>query len=1005
MFRIAPQFRRSLSRFSFDNRMLLGSCAAAMLVGASLGAHAQDASTGSGPEEVTVSASRISASGFEAPTPTTVVGSKDIEQSAQPNLYTTITQLPALTGSAGTINTQFGPSSGQIGVSSLSLHNLGSIRTLTLIDGQRVVPANVTGVADITEFPQLLIQRVDIVTGGASASWGSDAVGGVVNFVTVKDLDGVKANVQGGISKYGDEGQGLFQLAAGTSLFGGKGHIEASAEFFRNDGVANPNTPGSGTAPAELAGNRCCNYNRGQLAYTTTTTPAGVPQITPIINAQPNTSAEYGLITSVSPNSTAAAAALVGKAFNPDGSLSPFQFGSPCVGTICQGGDLTNTTQKTSVESAITRGDFYARLSYDVAPGIEVYGTVNYASAYTFNYIGSTIATGVQIFCGNAPGGPNAYLSAAVNAACVSNNVTSFKIGVPWDIEPIIKLSNQRTQRRFVAGVDGTFNMFGTDWLFNSYAEHGENDTSVKFGQQINLPHWNKAIDAVTGPNGTIICRANAVTITAPGCVPFALFGNQPMSTAAINYVAPPPSNGPFSITGERQEAASFSINGTPIKDWAGDVALAFGAEYREEAYNTRADPYADGVTTINPNTAAYPADPTLDPTGNNWRSGNYHSGHGNYHVEEAFVELGIPLINDIAWGKADLNLAGRATDYSTSGYVSTWKVGATWDTPLTGVRLRALQSRDVRAPNLSELFAAPVTSNTFVNDRTLAATAPQVQVQQRAIGNSNLKPETAQSTEVGAIYQPDFLPGFSLSVDYYRVAVKQEIGSLSAQQVVDLCQVSGNANYCPLFFLKGTPGTANQSFVITQPFNLAQNTAEGIDFEASYQFDLQQWGVPGTFDLRGLAAHVDKFFTNTGVPGAAVTETAGATDPLWKLNLSQTWNVGPVSFNLIERYFSNGVLNPYGIVCQPGTCPAPTIQTPTYSFMKTPGYLFVDLGGSYQITDSAQAYFKINNFANNLPGPVVGGVFSNSPGAYVGGTGFADPIGRTYSIGVRFSN
>jgi outer membrane cobalamin receptor len=390
---------------------------------------------------------------------------------------------------------------------------------------------------------------------------------------------------------------------------------------------------------------------------------------------------------------------------------------------------------------------------------------------------------------------------------------------------------------------------------------------------------------------------------------------------------------------------------------------------------------------------------------GNNWRSGNYHSGSGNYHVQEAFLELGIPLINDAGWGKADLNLAGRATNYSTSGYVSTWKVGMTWDTPLPGVRLRALQSRDVRAPNLSELFAAPVTTNVFVNDRTLAANAPQIQVSNRAIGNSALKPETAQSTELGVIYQPDFLPGFSISADYYRVALKRQIGSLTAQQIVDLCQVSGNTNYCNLFFLRGSPGTANQSFVTVQPFNLAQVTAEGFDLEASYQFDLQDWEIPGSFVLRGLAGNVSKFFTDPGVPGAPVTNTAGATDPLWKLTLNQTWNVGPLTFNFIERYYSGGRLNPYGIECQAPNCPRPTALSPTFSNNRTPDYLFIDVGSSYQITDSTQAYIKINNVADSLPGPVVGGVFSNSSGQIQGGTGFADPIGRTYTIGVRFSN
>ncbi len=175
-------------------------------------------------QDIVVTGSRITTSGFTAPTPTTVIDAAAIAANAQPNIFTTIAQLPSLQGSTGTSTGTFSTSSGQQGLSSFSLRGVGAIRTLTLLDGQRVVGANVTGVPDISLFPQLLVKRVDVVNGGASASYGSDAVGGVVNFITDTRFKGVKGNVQGGITTYGDNEQVLVQLAAGTSFLENRLH-------------------------------------------------------------------------------------------------------------------------------------------------------------------------------------------------------------------------------------------------------------------------------------------------------------------------------------------------------------------------------------------------------------------------------------------------------------------------------------------------------------------------------------------------------------------------------------------------------------------------------------------------------------------------------------------------------------------------------------------------------------------------------------------------------------
>ena len=178
-----------------------------------------------GVEQVVVSSTRLQSAGFDAPTPTTVVSAADLEQQAKPNVFDAITQLPALQGSTGEGYNTGSTTTGLIGLSSLGLRGLSPLRTLTLLDSQRVVGGNFNGAVDVSQMPQMLIQRVDVVTGGASASWGSDAVSGVVNFILDKKFEGFKMNLNGGISNYADDEKAQIQLAAGTSFLGGRAHI------------------------------------------------------------------------------------------------------------------------------------------------------------------------------------------------------------------------------------------------------------------------------------------------------------------------------------------------------------------------------------------------------------------------------------------------------------------------------------------------------------------------------------------------------------------------------------------------------------------------------------------------------------------------------------------------------------------------------------------------------------------------------------------------------------
>ncbi|HWM62281.1 MAG TPA: TonB-dependent receptor, partial [Rhizomicrobium sp.] len=586
-----------------------------------------------------------------------------------------------------------------------------------------------------------------------------------------------------------------------------------------------------------------------------------------------------------------------------------------------------------------------------------------------------------------------------------------------------------------------------------SYFQHGESDTSIKLE---NMPlsgaplvggtattagatnnqfsRFNLAQDAVVNSAGQIVCR-NTVA-QAYGCVPFNPFGGGTVTPGQLAYfdgqnVPGGTTVGPSAIQTQRQEAFSFNVNGSPIEDWAGPVAVALGYEYREEHYSQRADPYSAGVSSSTPATVNEPCtDPFIDCGQTSvgslgaWNAGNYHNGAGTYHVNEVFLEVGVPLLNDSFWGKADLDVAGRHARYSTAGDANTWKVGVTWDTPIPGVRLRALQSRDIRAPNLSELFSPPQGLNGSINNDF---TGVQTQnVRQLNVGNPLLKPEKAQTTEVGLVWQPDFIPGFQASIDYYRIGVKGAIQSLTLQQVEDQC-FNGFTAYCAQDQITtangvnqsaaapGAAGTANAiQSVSSKAFNAASLLTDGFDLEASYQFDLQDFDVPGSFTLRSLINHTSKFISDTGIIGTQRnTELAGAVGGggnsqtynqsggnvlNWKLQETQSYQNDVWGFNLTERWYSGGVFTPNRntLVCAPGTCPVPTTQTPTINFDKVDAILYLDVGANWNVSDKTQLYAKVDNAANTRP-PDTGLDRSNNT--------LYDVIGRMYRVGVRFSN
>ncbi|HEX2762123.1 MAG TPA: TonB-dependent receptor plug domain-containing protein, partial [Rhizomicrobium sp.] len=561
-----------------------------------------------GVESVVVSSTRLQSAGFDAPTPTTVVSAADLEASAKPNIFNAITELPALQGSTGVSYNTGSTTTGLIGLSALGMRGLSPLRTLVLLDGQRVIGGNFNGAVDVSQMPQMLIQRVDVVTGGASASWGSDAVAGVINFVTDKKFEGFKANAMAGLSTYGDMGNTTFQMAAGTSFMGGRAHFSMSAEYMYSDGLL-PRYPVAQqhSAQAINIGGRQLGRISGQASYANDASTPGTPGQN---NYQPRTS-YYNIVQSTqnfayggiqggakaytifSPQGQAQQLNLAGNCFvNAAGALQN-SINNTCIGTASDPGDQNMTRQFTQgLVDPITRGSLYMRLSYDLTPETEIFATINYGISRTQNTPaqGNSTKTNMIARCDNAylPGtglfataanGGQAAVGAGqtqTQANCLtfySNNT------IPYSSDWANIQTNQlmyllRTQRRYTVGGNGTFDLFGKSWNWESYFQHGENSTSIKIynmplsgapnafglGQNQQLSRFNLAQDAVFAADGSIVCR-NAIA-RANGCVPFNPFGGDNISTGAIAYFdnqnGPGGTTlGPTAIMTQRQEAFS----------------------------------------------------------------------------------------------------------------------------------------------------------------------------------------------------------------------------------------------------------------------------------------------------------------------------------------------------------------------------------------------------------------------------------------------------------------
>lgn len=923
----------------------------ALAVG-STGVMAQQNSASSELDEVVVTGSRLVVDGTQAPTPVTVVSTEQMQLAAPRTMTEALLQLPVFAGSVSVANQSTGTTSSN-GAAHLNLRGLGTSRTLVLLDGRRVVPATNIGSVDIALLPEALVQRVEVVTGGASAAYGSEAVSGVVNFVLDTKFEGVKASIQGSVSEEGDNEGGKVLLAGGQSMMDDRVHAIGSLEYYTSAGV-----PTANARDWAFGGRGFINNPAATAATATPTNPIRL-----LVNNPLTSIASYGgLITNT---------ALAGTTFDVGGVPRPFQYGAfRTASTMAGSTDPTayNPNLELTLQPKQTRTSAFFHLTYDVSDTFEVYAEGNYSQNDIYYNSLPTFElsqTAFTIFPDNA------YLPASLRSQMVAGNIASFTMGrVSPDIGiPTMDATSKTT--RVVLGFDGEL---GEKWTYGGYYQYGRNASLFQTKFNPISERLYQAVDAVVNPaNGQIVCRT---TLTNPsdGCVPMNVFGRGSPSAASIAYAT----GTAVQDSVVRQDVLEFSIQGEAMELPAGPLGIAFGGGYRKEEFVQVVDPNSNFIRKGIPGSKGFPT--SLVNTLGGYERTNPQPSKGDLDVTEAFAEFNVPLLAGASLAEQlTFNGAVRYSDYSTSGGITSWKLGAVYE-PVSGVRFRATKSADIRAPSLGELYRGS-------SQGTATITDPSRNNQVRNaltgnIGNTELEPEEADTTVIGVVLQPESVPSLSVSVDYYTIDIEKALSALSAQRTVDLC-FQGATSLCR-FVQRDALGQISR--VELPFFNVDFRTAEGIDFEVSYQADLGE----STLALRLVANHLLSF--ETQVAGSAPIELAGDigtnSTPKWTGVLSADWKIGDWSVYVQERYIGSGKFD--------NTYTARDADKNSQA-----AYYYTDATLNYSFGDDTRYkwFLTVNNLFDKDP-PLTPGILI--AGANYGNRTLYDMIGRVYSTGVR---
>jgi iron complex outermembrane receptor protein len=967
---------------------LLGSAAAVSLTAPGL-AQAQEAPADTTVEEIVVTGSHIRRDSFDAPAAIKMVTSDEIRQSGYGSLAESLVDLPLFSGNFNQQTT--GGTLYQSGQARVDLRGLGGAsqaRTLVLVDGRRHVFSDAASPGvDLNMFPQLLVDRVDVVPGGAGAVYGSEAIAGVVNIIMKKRYEGFMGDVQTGVSQEGD-GE---ELRVG-GLWGGK---------FMNDRL-------NIVVGGEIFHSEPIMQRDREWAYPglrrTATAPAGV------VTASRSYASPYATFT-LSPT---AAVAIDARDPTRVSILSP-ACATPVVAATCQDPSLIYTSSYDQLQGKVTRGVLHGYGEYAISDDIKLFTEISYAKVKSYDFstpaFSSPTSNTMPVFISTdnafllGPGTAAAQLRAIITAAGAPLGSANVRAPVAkfWGEFGGRDKKADRETVRVVVGMDGQSDAIGKTIHWGWYGQYGETTgTIVNYGQPIKA-RVQQAVDAVTVA-GQVVCRD--VTARAAGCVPWDLINGPSQAAVAWAYAdSTVDEKVQQTVLNAHFDTALFTLP-------AGPLAIAGGVEYRKEESSFVQDALgAANLLFIN----------------------QIGTRSGSYHVSEAYAEARVPLLRDVPFAEElTAEFAGRIADYSSIGTVDQYRAAGIW-APVRDVRFRASYSTAVRAPNIVELYA-PQSRNNQLSvidpcDRlAFAAATPAQQAARRVTcaaaitnwnpatfssnigpgrnvqtlsgGNPDLNEEKARTYEVGVVVEPRFAPGLKVSFDAFRYKIRGEIGSADANTMLTiLCHNSTEAYasnpYCaqitrdPTGVSSGGVAGGVSEIRMTQ-VNLTQVKVEGYDIAIAYGFetaDLFQ-GDHGRVDLRVDATNIYNWKLQS-LPGQPFVNLAGQTAvglPKWRGAFNAQWKKGPVSFRWTANYIGRMGVNTAG---------SPALLNPYY----TKPYYRHDVRAAFDVNDKVSVRTGILNVGDETP-PLLPETYTGTLSA---GAGLYDNRGRFFYVGATF--
>jgi iron complex outermembrane recepter protein len=989
-------------------------CGVALLGLSATQASAADAAASGEVSEIVVTGSRIPTPNLTSVAPVTSVSSADIKAQGVTRIEDLLNSLPQSFAAQGS-----SVSNGSDGTATANLRGLGANRTLVLIDGRRLMAGNPTSSispvsADLNFIPTALVERVDVLTGGASAVYGADAVAGVVNFIMKKDFEGVQVDAQYSTYQHTQQDTGIQSVI--------------------NAARAKAAVPGNFVVPGNFLGGE----GDQQSITLGVNAPDGKGNITAYathVNINPVTSGNFDY-SSCSLNSGASFAAA---GCGGSGTAYPARFGSYVLDPSGPGNTFRTRNPATDVynfaptnylqrpDQRYSMGTF---AHYEINPHVQAYADLMFMDD---NSTAQIAPGGIFASSGPNPGGTfaincdNPLMTATQQqqlCGAAAGTATNVNVNVARrNIEGGGRLTTfDHKEQRYVVGLKGEI---AGDWNYDVSLQYGKTSLTTEQTGNFLTSRIENALVAKKDANGNIVCQS-VITGTDPSCVPYNIFQAGGVTSAALNYLEAPT----FSTGNIIEQIANANVVGTlpdSVKSpWANDkIGVSLGTEYRREHLDSVSDA-AQASGDVNGNGAANP------PV------------NGGYDVYELFSEARVPLVQDMPFAKdITAELAYRFSDYSNAGVTHTYKIAGDW-TIVDGFRLRAGYNRAARAPNVVELFSPqnvvldgtvdPCAGlTTAAKDATMVARCatvfgltqqqvlnieanPAAQYNGMTGGNPNLKPEISDTYTVGLVWQPSFLPGANLTIDYFDITVKNYISNIGANTIINGCVNGTNPDFCSLVHRDSTGSLLSTTgYVVDTVLNQGGLHTDGIDVSAGYHTGLDTFGISnmGSVSANLVGTWLDKLETTVlngqspincaGYYGATCSSLGGSSspNPQWRHKLRLTWNT-PFEYSWFGNLGLSAQWRYYSAVNLDATSSDPRLAGPVPATDARLGSRsYFDLLATFKVKENYSFRVGVNNVLDQDP-PLTGS--ANCPAGACNSNVYAqmyDTLGRYIFVGL----